>query len=70
MQSELRVKVNADGSLKIDASRVYGTEDGLLGMLRTLAETVGGDASALTVEAHRHDHVGAHHHHHNHEGQV
>lgn len=62
MENTLKIRVLPGGALKLDARGVYGSEDDILTRLRSLARTVGGDESALTVEGHHHDHVGQHHH--------
>lgn len=57
----LKIKLNDDGTVSIDARGMKGSEKEILSQLNALAASVGGD---LTVEKH----VGHHHHHHHGEG--
>lgn len=56
--SKVIVTIEKDGTLKIDASKMIGTEAELIDALEALAEQVGGK---LVVEKHN---PGVHHHHH------
>jgi hypothetical protein len=61
MASKLIVEIQADGSLKTNASKMVGEEAEILAALQELASGLGGE---LTVEKHV---PGAHHHHHGHD---
>lgn len=58
--SKLKVELQEDGTIKIDAREVSGDEKQILEELQELAAAVGGE---LTVEKHV---EGLHHHHHGH----
>ena len=57
MADTLKVKLNDDGSVSIDARGMKGTEKEILAQLNSLAAAVGG---SLKVEKHE---PGLHHHH-------
>lgn len=62
MPSKLVVEFNEDGTLKLNAREMIGTEKELLAELEALAKECGGE---LKVEKHE---PGIHHHHHEHGG--
>lgn len=56
--SKLKITLNDDGTIKLNAKEMIGEEADLLAELEALAKEVGGE---LKVEKHI---EGAHHHHH------
>lgn len=64
MASTLKVRINDDGSLKLDAREMIGEEEELMEDLEDLAAECGGQ---LKVEKHQ---EGQHHHHHGRGGHV
>lgn len=58
--SKVIIEIQEDGTLKINAKEMIGTEAELLNDLQALAREAGGE---LVVEKHI---EGAHHHHHDH----
>jgi hypothetical protein len=65
--SKLVVEIQDDGSVKIDASQMIGTEEELLKDLESLARDLGGE---LKVEKHVHSHNHSHGHSHSHSNKV
>ena len=65
--SKLVVEIQDDGSVKIDASQMIGTEEELLKDLVSLARELGGE---LKVEKHVHSHNHSHGHSHSHSNKV
>jgi len=55
MSSQIVVTIFPDGTVKVDASRLDGTEDEILSCLKDLSGILGGE---LTVERHVHHHHG------------
>lgn len=64
MASTLKIEINDDGTVKLNARQMIGEEQELLDALNALAAEVGGE---LVVEAHE---PGIHHHHHGHGGHT
>ena len=62
--SKLIVEIQADGSVKINASQMIGTEDELVKDLESLAKDLGGE---LKIEKHVHSHNHSHGHSHDHD---
>jgi hypothetical protein len=58
MPSELKVTLNDDGSISLDATRMKGSSKEIMKELEELAKEMGGE---LVVEKHV---PGVHHHHH------
>lgn len=61
--SKLQVEIQDDGSIKINATQMIGTNDELIKDLESLARSLGGE---LIVEEHVHGHNHSHSHSHDH----
>ena len=61
--SELKVEIQDDGSIKVNATKMIGTEKELIKDLESLARSLGGE---LTIEEHVHGHNHSHSHDHTH----
>jgi hypothetical protein len=61
--SELKVEIQDDGSIKVNATKMIGTEKELIKDLESLARALGGE---LTIEEHVHGHNHSHSHDHTH----
>jgi hypothetical protein len=64
MASQLIVEIQEDGTIKLNARKMVGSEEQLLEALGSLARSVGGE---LEVEKHE-EGIEHHHHHHGHGG--
>jgi hypothetical protein len=64
-QSKLVIEIQDDGTIKTNATQVFGTEKEILDQLNALAKELDGE---LEVEehVHSHDHSHSHDHHHKH----
>lgn len=61
-KKQLFIEITEDGDIKLDASKMPGTEQDILDLLNAIALEVGGDPATLKVEQHIHKHQHGHTH--------